>query len=254
MKRFSLIMLICVVGAFSALAEITLEDEDYLPFMVEMTSDYTPEGEEKPLPKGFRCVVLRMEDNQALLVDFPRRGIFSIPADTTNAAAGVEASKNAKIQGGSNYFAIPRMAMFLANRIVSAESEWEFVLRSDVVNTMSHWYLLYGNSNDAETARAIEVASEFYSSLSNEERAKTLFVYMDLKGNKPGIQEYYDTLQPSIQAMPGYLSRGYCKSFAHVQENDDLPVIVHLSSSGRMLAKETGLNGIEAFLLDSAED
>ena len=255
MKRFSLIMLICLAGAFSALAEITLEDEDYLPFMVEMTSDYTPEGEEKPLPKGFRCVVLRMEDNQALLVDFPRRGIFSIPADTTNAAAGVEASKNAKVQGGSNpccnssYGDVSRH-----NRIVSAESKWEFVLRSHVVNAMSDWYLLYGNSNDAETARAIEVASEFYSSLSNEERAKTLFVYMDLKGNKPGIQEYYDTLQPSIQAMPGYLSRGYCKSFAHIQENDDLPVIVHLSSSGRMLAKETGLNGIEAFLLDSAED
>ena len=41
----------------------------------------------------------------------------------------------------------------------------EFVLRSDVANTMSHWYLLYGNSNDAETARAIEAASEFTRSL-----------------------------------------------------------------------------------------
>ena len=86
--------------------------------------------------------------------------------------------------------------------------------------------------------------------LSNEERAKLICSH-GFEGNKPGIQEYYDTLQPSIQAMPGYLSRGYCKSFAHVQENDDL-CFRHLHRP--VGCSRDQANGIEAFLLDSAED
>jgi len=251
MIRFFLSLFVCLVSAVCVKAEITINDEDYLPFMVEMISDYTPDGEEKPLPQGFRCVILRMEDGQRLLVDFPRRGIFSIPVDVTNAVACVQAAKKAEREGSENYVTIPRVAMFLANRIVSAESEWEYALRSNVVNSMSKWYLLYGHSDDADTARSIEIASEFYSSLSATERAGTLFVYMDIEGSKSGIQKYYDTLKPSIQAMPGYLSRGYCKSLAHIDEGGSVPLLVQLSSSGRIISKRDGVRNIESFLLKS---
>ena len=232
-------------------AEISLTDEDYLPFMVEMTSDYTPEGEEKPFPKGFRCIIIRMEDGQRLLVDFPRRGVYSIPVSVTNAASLMHAAKTANYEEAENFILGPRMAMFLGNRVVSAESGWEFVLRTDVVKRVKNWYLLYGNSDDVDTARAITAASEFYSSLSPEEREIALFVYMDIDGSKSGIQKYYDTLQPSIQAMPGYLSRGYTKSFAHVATGDSYPLVVQLASSGRILEKHVGLENIQSFLSDS---
>ncbi|MGZ0656758.1 hypothetical protein ACWPKS_14225 [Coraliomargarita sp. W4R72] len=229
-------------------AEITLADERYLPFTVELTADYTPEGESKPLPQGFRCVVLRMDESGRLLVDFSRRGTFSIPIEVTNAEIAVAASKESARTNTGNVVMIPRMAMFLANRIVTAEKDWEYVLRSDVVNTMTDWYLLYGSSDDLETAKSIEVASAFYSSLPDEQRKKTAFVYMDIEGNKSGIQAYYDTLKPSIQAMPGYLSSGYSKSLAHVGTQDHLPLLVQVASSGRILAKHSGVSDIRAFL------
>lgn len=247
MNRFYLHLLILFVFVSFLRAEIKLEDENYLPFMVEMTEDYLPAGADETLSEGQRVIVIRMENDQVMVVDVPRRGVFEIPAEVTTAASEVEKTKALSQRADGNFILVPRMAMFLANRVVDAETKWEYPVRSHIVNSMQNWYLLYGSSDDADTAEAIRIASDFYSALPVVERQKTLFVYMDIEGNKSGIQSYYDTLKPSIQTMPGYLSKGYVKVLNHVNE-DSVPLLVHVASSGRMLSKHVGLGEIESFL------
>lgn len=247
MNRFYLNLLVCFVFASFLRAEIKIEDEDYLPFMVEITEEYLPNGAEQALSEGQRVIVIRMENDQVMVVDVPRRGVFKIPAEVTTAVVEVEKTKALSQRSDGNFILVPRMAMFLANRVVDAETEWEYPVRSHIVNRMQDWYLLYGHSEDADTGEAIRMASEFYSALPEVERQKTMFVYMDIEGNKPGIQSYYDTLKPSIQTMPGYLSKGYSKVLNHVN-GDSVPLLVHVASSGRILSKHVGLGEIESFL------
>ena len=249
MNRFYLHLFIFFVLVSFLRAEIKLEDEDYLPLMIEMTEDYLPSGAEETLSEGQRIVVIRMENDQAMVVDVPRRGVFKIPADVTNASVEIDRTKGLSKRHDENFLLVPRMAMFLANRVVDAETKWEYPVRSHIVNLMQNWYLLYGHSDNAETAKAIQMASDFYFALPQAERKKTLFVYMDIEGNKSGIQSYYDTLKPSIQTMPGYLSKGYTKALSHVN-GASAPLLVSVASSGRILSRHVGLEEIESFLSD----
>lgn len=251
MSRIYFNLLVCFMLAPLLRAEIIIDDEDYLPFMVELTEDYLPSEADQALSAGLRVVIVRMENDQVMVVDVPRRGVFKIPAVVTNAEVEIERTKSLSRNSDGNFLLVPRMAMFLANRVVDAETKWEYPVRSHIVNRMQNWYLLYGYSGDADTAEAIRMASNFYSSLPEIERKKTLFVYMDIEGNKAGIQSYYDTLKPSIQTMPGYLSKGYTKALSHVNvDSDSTPLLVHVASSGRILSKHIGLEEIESYLSD----
>ena len=104
--------------------------------------------------------------------------------------------------------------------------------------------ILYGDSSEESTIEAIKAADKYYISLEGAERAKTALVYLDTTGNKANIQSIADMLKPSIQSMPGYLSRGYSKSLAHLNNVEEFPFLVELKSSGRIISEHKGLNDI----------
>lgn len=220
--------------------------EELLPFQAELTQDFLPEDKSVKLEKGTLFIILRPLDNDLLLVEFPRKGVYKISPSITNVSDYVKkAEENEKTNGR-----VPRMSYFLANKIISGESGWQYPLRSETVNRFSRWILLYGDSTEESTIVAIKCADNYYRELSDEGRTRTTLIYMDTNGDKAGIQSIADTLKPSIQSMPGYLSRGYSKSLAHIDDLEQLPVLVETKSSGRIVSKREGLEQIQAFFVE----
>lgn len=257
-KFVSILGCFLVLIKLSLFAEIdkllSLEDEALLPFHAELVTDFLPEGAHEKIPSGFRFTILRME-NGLVVADFSRRGIFKIPITLTNIEVALKLIKEEKAKGNVNRVEVPRMAMFLANRIISGETGWNYPIRSDTVNKMNRWYLLYSSSTNLETTEAaIEIADNYYKVLPSEIRSKMAFVYMDPSGNKKAIQGLYKSLEPTIQSMPGYLSSGYSKALGHIESQEELPLLIELASSGRILSKHSGLDAIRTHLSDSARE
>lgn len=241
-------LILAISILFSANSKLIAEqgqsDENFLPFYAELTQEFSPEDKSIKLEKGERFIILRPLDNELLLVEFPRKGTYKVPYSLTNVEKYIrEAKANYEATG----LVAPRMSYFLANKIISAESGWLYPMRFEQVNGFSRWILLYGDSKEDSTLEAIKVADVYYDSLGEKNRSKTALVYMDITGNKTRIQFIADTLKPSIQSMPGYLSRGYSKNLAHLSEEDEFPVLVETQSSGRIVSKCSGLEEINDF-------
>lgn len=217
--------------------------EDYIPFYVEIVQDY--ETEQDTLKKGSRAVVLRPVSATQLRVSIARTGTFTLPASVTNVSEEI-----ARLQSSDdpNLQIVPRMSFFLANRIVSGESGWLNPIRYETLNASSRWFLLYGDASDDATTESVIAASKFYDALEPAERAKTAFVFMDIPGNKKAITKLADTTQPSIQCMPGYLSKGYAESLDHIDRNQAFPQLVEVASSGRIIRHISGSEAICAWL------
>ncbi len=248
MTKFSILVILVILTSVPVsvrlYADVEGNDEDFLPFYAELTEDFSPKDDSVELEKGERFIILRPLDDGELLVEFPRKGTYAISSSITNVPKYIEETKANAVT--INF--VPRMSYFLANRIISGESGWQYPLRSDTVNCFSRWIFLYGDSSEASTIEAVKLADSYYRELRDMDRAKTALIYMDITGNKAGIQSIADTLKPSIQSMPGYLSRGYSKSLAHLNDIKEFPVLVETQSSGRIVSKHMGLDQIRTFL------
>ena len=71
---------------------------------------------------------------------------------------------------------------------------------------------------------------------------------MDPSGSKGGIQKIAERLEPSIQSMPAYLSKGYSKTLQHLEDDLSMPVLVEVKSSGRIVERVVGVKEICSFL------
>jgi len=241
--KYFYILISILISAKTVLGMLSEEEELRIPFYAQITEEFTPEGVEESIPVDFRFVVLRPLDGNKVLGDFPRRGIYAVDIGNTDIRSLLDSTKE-KTPGS---VAVPRMSYFFANKIISGESEWLHPLRYDVVNEFSRWIIVYGNSDEQTTREAIKSADKFYRRLTEENRAKTCLVYLDPLGNKQNIASIAAELKPLIQSMPGYLSRGYVKSLSHIGNEDVLPSLVEVSSSGRILGKYDGLESLQSY-------
>lgn len=239
---FCLFTLSFIAGAETQKAQ-RFPDEDYIPFYAELTQSYaTDQG---VLKKGTRAVVLRPVGATQLKVSISRLGTFTLPAMVTDVHEEIERLQDST---DPNLRTVPRMSFFLANRIMSGESGWQDPVRSEVINATSRWLLLYGDASHPETSAAVVAASKFYDNLLPEERAKTVFVFMDIRGDKQAIAKLAATTRPSIQSMPGYLSKGYSKSLDHLDLNQAFPQLVEVASSGRIIHHAKSPEAVRAWL------
>lgn len=226
--------------------ELTDEEEQRLPFFGNLIEDFQPSDASKMIGEGTRFILLRPLNDGYLLADFPRIGVYPVAIDSTDVMqnlAGVET------QNVPNKY-VPRMSYFFANKIISGESGWQLPLRSHIVNKFSRWIILYGRSDEIETKEAVWQADQFYRELSTEERDQTCLVYLDPLGNKQNINAIAEEFTPLIQSMPGYLSRGYCHTLFHLDDNSTLPVVVELLSSGRVVSRHEGLGEIRTYFVE----
>lgn len=243
-KLLHVVMIVMVLLGFNVLhAELSQTEENLIPFQAHLTSDFTPPGVVQAIPAGFRFVVLRPLDGGMVLGEFPRRGNYAVDLDRTDIMQNLIGADGVL----ANSTVVPRMSYFFANKIVSGNSNWLNPLRSDVVNKYSRWIIIYGNSDEPQTLDAIEAANRYYSQLSTEDRAQILVVYMDPLGNKANLKSIAEQLTPSIQTMPGYLSKGYSKTLAHFEAEDSMPVVVEVQSSGRVISKQVGLDQVQNY-------
>ena len=226
-------------------AKIAKEDEIYLPFQAHLTENFFPDDNSEKLEEGTLFIILRPLDNDLILVEFPRRGVYSISPDITDVHNLVS---DAKKMVEEEYVALrPRMSYFLGNRIISGKSGWQVTLQEIEMKDFTRWILLYGDSDKKSTIEAIEIADTYFVSLDEAERKKTALIYMDPTGNKGNIQSIADALKPSIYSMPAYLSRGYSKSLAHLGDVEEFPFLVELETSGRIISEHEGLDKVKAF-------
>ena len=238
----TLLVLFQVTSLFAAedAQEDLFPDEDLIPFYVEIVEDF--ESEVGLLQKGDRVVVVRPIGADHLRVNLSRKGTTTVPSRVTNVTAEISRIKRGE---DVNLKIVPRMSFFLANRVMSGESEWQNPVPGDVINTSKRWFLLYGDAREPATREAVRAASGFYDSLQPSERAETVFVYMDVPGNKEAIRELAESINPSIQCMPGYLSRGYAKSLDQLNPREALPQLVEVASSGRMKRHILGAEAVK---------
>ncbi|MEC7229571.1 MAG: hypothetical protein VXV91_00060 [Verrucomicrobiota bacterium] len=221
-----------------------IQDEDFIPFHAIIETEI--ETELGALKKGEMVVVIRPIDAETIRVNVPRKGLLTLPLNATSIGSEIERAKNTE---DPNYRIVPRMSFFLANRVMSGESLWQDLVHGGMVYRCKRWILLYGNAEMEVTRSVVAAASEFYKNLNDSEREETIFVYMDVPGNKKAIQELAEDLSPSIQCMPGYLSRSYSKSLDHINPNLKLPQLVEVTSSGRMICQLHGQEEILDWLL-----
>lgn len=220
-----------------------VRDEDYIPFQVELIEEVDTEF--GLLRKGERMVIIRPAGTDSIRVEIPRKGILTLPAGVTNLSEEIKQTKESE---NPNMRLDPRMSFFLANRVVTGESNWQDILPPNVLYASSRWILLYGDARSEATKQAVIAASEYYGALEQSEKTATIFVYMDVPGSKAAIQRLADTVAPTIQCMPGYLSQGYSHSLDHIGKDAELPLLVELASSGRILHKVSGIEQITMWL------
>jgi hypothetical protein len=247
MKLHNISFLFCIIFFIttSARADVGIDvirDEDYIPFQAIMQRDWhTQDGS---LLAGERVVVLRPLSSDSIRVDVARKGIFTLPVDATDVCLEIDRAKKST---DSNFKLIPRMALFLTNRMISGESGWQNPLPIERVYAFDRWILLYGDANTEDTRAAVTKAIDFYSSLPENECIQTALLYMDVVGNKAAIQLMAEELEPSIQCMPGYLSKGYTGSLDHINADHGLPQLVEVASSGRIIDRVEGLQAVDGW-------
>lgn len=246
MKSTFLLIVGLVALVINLSAKIAREDEIYLPFQAKLTQSFLPNNDSsKELQAGERFIILRPVDDGLLLAEFPRKGTYKISPSITDVNDLIIDAK--KSMEKENAVLTSRMNYFLANRIISGETGWKYTLQEAELREVTRWILIYGDSAEKSTIKAIKLADAYYVSLSDKEREKLALVYLDPTGNKTNIQSIADTLKPNIQSMPGYLSRGYSKSFAHLNDVEKFPFLVELETSGRIVSKHEGFRKIKTF-------
>jgi hypothetical protein len=238
---YSLLLIASHVRAENAVDLI--RDEDYLPFHTVMNRAIATE--DGSLSIGERVVVLRPMTATSLRVDVPRKGVFTVPFDATDVEAEIDRAKQLTAEGTP---LVPRMALFLTNRMISGESGWQNTLPVEHVHAFKRWILLYGDAQTEATHSVVSMASEYYQSLPQQERARTAFLYMDVEGNKAAIQQMAEALEPSIQCMPGYLSKGYARSLDQMEVRGVLPQLIEVAPSGRILDQVVGVQAVSHWL------
>jgi len=214
-------------------------DEDWIPLYVELNTKI--DTEIGTLHPKERVIVLRPLTKDTIRVDVPRKGITTLPMEVTNLSAEIEHLKNSK---DSRVTIVPRMALFLANRVASGVSMWQDIVPAEEVYSTKRWMLLYGDATEASTREAVVAANEYYARLPDEVKETLLFVYMDVAGDKVAIKDLAESANPKIECMPGYLSKGYSQSFDHLAKGKNLPQLVEVASSGRILDQVTGIDEI----------
>lgn len=220
-----------------------IRDESLIPFYAELNQ--AVETDTGALSGGERVVVIRPETPGSVRVEAPRKGIFTLPVEVTNLAEEIEHAKNAD---ASNVRQVPRMSFFFANRIISGESGWQDPVHADMIYACKRWIILYGDANKESTKSTVIAASKYYETLAPAEQELTLFVYLDVPGDKVAIQELADAIAPKIHSMPGYLSKGYAKSLDQIEAGAEFPQLVEVASSGRILERANGLEAVMAWL------
>jgi hypothetical protein len=243
--RIYLLLFLSTLASALLRAEIDPMDEPWIPFQAEIIEDMTVGASVQNLPAGLRFVVVRVEAD-TVIADISRIGTVEIPLKNTNIQSQIDQAR------AVGEIPIPRMAHFLSNRIVSGQSGWELPLRSPEVIQFERWILLYADSDSEATRALISRADSYYQNLTSKVQKNTALVLMDPSGNKAALNSIRDDLEPSFQMMPGYLSRGYSKSFAHL-EDGELPILVEVSSSGRILHRIRGIEEISKWLSEASQ-
>ena len=242
MKPHSISFFIYLVFMFASNARADVDvirDEDFIPFQAVMTQDY--QAEAASLLLGERVVVLRPLSADSIRVEVPRKGIFTLPVAVTDVGIEIERVKQST---DSNFKQIPRMALFLTNRMISGESGWQNRLPVERVHGFDRWILLYGDAQAEDTRAVVKKANAYYSSIPEQARMRTALLYMDVVGNKEAIQSIAEAFEPSIQCMPGYLSKGYSRSLDHIDATREFPQLVEVAPSGRILDHVGGVEAV----------
>lgn len=233
-----LIPTLCLLLSARSFAASPL-DEDHLPFNARTTSEIEAGG--RVLPAGTPFVLIRLEEGR-VVADVSRVGVVRIPLAQTDALQVERAETEAAWENA------PRMFQFLVNKLAGGEPDWRTMLKPAEVAAFRSWIFFYGRGGDADTVEAARVAAEIYGALPAERRAQTALVFMDVDGDAAAIQSLADAVRPAFQTMPGYLARGYVRSFDHWSERTPLPFFTEVAGSGRILSTNTGLDGLATYL------
>ena len=234
----------CVCVCASEYVADLIRDEDFIPFYAHIESEFV--SSVGKLEVGERVVVIRPVDERSVLVEASRKGHFIIPVENTDLRREIEKARST-IADGEFTKMIPRMAFFLTGRLISGESKWSRRMPTEEVYDFNRWILLYGDGASQSARVALNAANAYYSSLSEVEREHIALVYMDVSGSNPIIRTLAEEIGPSFQCVPGYLSVGYTESFDHLS-GDNLPQLVEVASSGRILARAEGADAVKDWL------
>ncbi len=99
-------------------AKSLLASERFWPYQVELVRPWTSAPDRSPFRKGTLGVLVRVEDQHRLRLDFGSEGRFSVPIETTDVVRRAN-----EIRTGTSSKRAPNLARAIGTRLVDSESE-----------------------------------------------------------------------------------------------------------------------------------
>jgi hypothetical protein len=222
-------------------------EERHLPFSASVTRDTQALGSGEAVAAGTPFVLIRLE-GAVVVADVSRRGVFRLALEHTDVAELARAAA-ARIPSAAEGLALSRMAMFIGNKLVGEDPDWMTNVPLARGRDFSTWILLYADTrHPAETDAAVVAAQTFYSGLDADTRSRVALVFVEVNGSAEGIAAVAARNRPGFQALPGYLSAGYTRAFAHFEAGESPPLWVKVNQAGTVLARHVGAGDVpEAF-------
>jgi hypothetical protein len=207
----------------------TSSDSRYWPFRVELTESFArPDRPKSPLPKGLRGVLIRAEENR-LIVDFGRFGLYPIDQEITDFQ-----NRLRQIQSGEREKSDPNYVNMIGPRLI--ESGEYAPVKFPVTRTRSARAFLFIYAKDKESLKSL--ASEISSTTKGLEDIVTIlipqFPYTDLEIN--ALLNQHDL---PCKAFLDFLCQPYIHSLHHSPDGRNLAVLTDME--GKILQKANGL-------------
>ena len=117
--------------------------ERFWPYQAALTRPFTPAGAAREIPAGSLGVVIRVEANAHVRIDFGRDGIATPPVDATDLLARANA-----IRSGAATKTAPNFTYAIAPRLLDAESETPRRVRLESSFESAGFLCLFANPDE----------------------------------------------------------------------------------------------------------
>lgn len=238
--RFLAFILIfaATISARGATADAELDPAlaECLPFHASLSSAFAPVDGSAVIAAGTPFVLVRVEGDLAV-ADVSRRGVFRLPLAQTDVLAQARATRAAL---GDARPELSRMVFFIGNKLVGGDSGWEKPVPAAMTHGYRSWVLVYADAAEASAQTAVRAIEAVRDDWPETTRSRVGIVFMERNGSEEALRALAAETRPRISAMSGFLSKGYVRSFAHLNPDETGAVFVLTDAAGTVLARHVG--------------
>ncbi len=214
-------------------ARTLMEDERFWPYHVGLVRAWRPEASEKPIPVGLNGVLIRVEADGAVLVDFGRDGIHRIPVDATDL---VERAN--RVRRGEIDKLAPNFVRAIGPRLVDATAKEPGAFPIEQVGTRRFFLTVFADPRSDEFG-------EFARALAPLRATDELLTILVPDGHHRHDQllEQLQSLDWPVPFVADHLAGPYARSLLGGADSPR-PTVMLQTAEGRVLWSRSGPDSV----------